>query len=525
MSKPQPSRRQLLKGAGAIAIGRLTGDRRDPASASASSTRQTRDEGQGAADDPPRRRPNVLFIIDDQHRFDVLGAAGDKMAHTPALDGLASRGLRFTDVYCQVPLCVPARQSLLTATYAHQHTTFGNVVQEYPEDQATLAGHLRKHGYQTAMIGKSHFNHHEFEVVYEKGTMARKFDRRHPQGVHPGSHAMKSQLDDFPMPLRSANPHYLPASKDAEQAVFRMEEEVVARSRTFLDERDSERPFFLWASLVSPHPPRFPPKQWLDQYRDADVPLPAALTQASYDALFSFHRALITSSGMSRISRDQLRNLVRAYYASVAWSDYNIGLLLAELEARGLTKDTLVVYTSDHGEALGEHGLMGKVTFFEGPQRVPLILSHPDLIGAASVSQRVVTHLDLMTSLPELLQIPAFDPAQGRSLMPLLKPSKTSSWEDVAIAELYLGEKNFEQVPGSHLSVMLRQRDLKYVEGIIGEAALFDLASDPHETRDLIKDVGRKGDLEEILDRVHEHKPEQFYARVTRVPQRLNKPK
>ena len=532
MSKQNPTRRQLLLGASALALGSQAHGSRvgleaRRAGAAGDGTEPAAERAPGG---PRPSRPNLLFLIDDQHRWDILGAAGDAHAHTPALDRLAGEGTRFSSVYCQVPLCVPARQCLITGTWAHEHTSFGNIVGDFPAGQKTFVAHLRAHGYQTAMIGKSHFNDADFERVEEKAQMFRQFARAHPGAVNPGKHAIDDERDPLPASLRSANPHYLEAASSQGEPVFFMEQEVVRRSAAFLDGLDPARPFFLWASFVDPHPPRFPPKRWLDLYREAELPLPKRLSQEAFEGLFEFQRALFESSGMSRVGEAELRGLVRAYYASVAWSDHNIGALLQELDRRGLAEDTLVVYTSDHGESLGEHGMIGKVNFFEGPERVPLVIRHSGRLAAGAHVERVVTHLDLMAGLPELLGVPAFEGARGRSLAPLLTPLQAGdeaaesgppaarpSWEDLAISELYLGDKNYEEIPGDQLSLMVRKDALKYVEGRPGEAALFDLDEDPAEERNLIADAAHKGALQELRDRAREHRPKSFFARVSRL--------
>ena len=214
-----------------------------------------------------------------------------------------------------------------------------------------------------------------------------------------------------------------------------------------------------------------------------------------------------------------MRALVRAYYASVAWSDHHMGQILALLDRHGLADETLVVYTSDHGESLGEHGQIGKQNFFEGPQRVPLVM-RGDGIEAGLQVERVVTHLDLVATLPQLVGLPQMQGSDGRSLLPLLEPEGDAQWEDVALAEMYLGGQNFEEIPGDHLSVMVREGSLKYCEGEPGEYALFDLAEDPGEERDLSRDAAYVGALAALRDRAAEHKPDRFFVRKFRPPGR-----
>ena len=487
---PYPTRRSVLKGAGALATLPALG-------------------WSGACGTTPRRRPNILFLITDQHRYDVAGFAGDRLAVTPALDGLAAAGATFTEAYCQSPLCVPARQSLVTGQRAFQHGTYGNVLQ-FPEDQRTIVRHLADEGYQTAMIGKAHVNTAGFAYVLNKGAMYGEFKRANPDARRPGEGLPEESSAPYTPAIWAANPLTM---GPGEGPVHYMEHDVVEHSKRWLADRDPERPFFLWASFVRPHPPRFPPEEWCARFRDVQIPNWGPAGEAEEREMFVFVRDMRRVLGLDRATAADVLGLVRSYYASVAFSDHCIGELLAALDALDLAGDTLVVYTSDHGEMLGQHGLFGKFTLYEGATRVPLILRWPGHVPAGRRVEHVVEHLDLVRTMLELVRVPVPSHVEGRSLAPLLAGAPDADWEDLAVSEMYNGRANFAEAPRDSIGLMLREGRFKFVAYGGAERALFDIAEDPEERRNLARDPTFAGRVEAMQGRLEAMIPERVFVR------------
>jgi len=483
-----PTRRDVLAGASALALGASVA---------------------GCAGGP-RRRPNVLFLISDQHRADLAGFAGDRHAHTPNLDRLARRGITLDRLYCHNPLCVPSRQSLITGQRSHEHGWFGNVA-GFPADLPTLARHWRRHGYRTAMIGKAHMATHDFDVVQEKSALYRAWKQTHPGAGHPGDHLVESpppELAHHTMWVLAANPRLDPPAANE----FQMEPAVVAEARRFLTDHDRASPFFLWASFVQPHPPRFPAPEWLERFRGVDVRHWGPTTAEDLAALPGFARDMRLSTGADRLTPEELHDLARAYHASVSWTDHWIGELLRAVEELYPDEETLVVYTSDHGEMLGDHGLIGKFTLYEPACRVPAIIRFPDGARAGERVERVAQHLDLLASLFALAGLPQPAGLSGAPLPELVGEQAGDGPPEEALCEMYFRRESHVTVPRAALATSLRIGRWKFVGNAPDEEALYDLDGDPEERHNLIADRGHAAHADDLRARVRELVPEEVYV-------------
>jgi choline-sulfatase len=271
-----------------------------------------------------------------------------------------------------------------------------------------------------------------------------------------------------------------------------MEEAVARETAAFLREAD-ERPFCAWASFVNPHPPLFPPDEFHDLFEGRAIPLRGDLATGG-EGLLPVHAERRVKQGLDQLGADELLGITRAYYASLAWTDHCVGRVLDELERAGRADDTLVIYTSDHGEMLGQHGLLKKLTFYEGAVRVPLVLRWPGVVRPGTLAP-VVQHVDLVPTLLELLGAGPYDgedPLPGRSLTPLLVAGEDPGREDLAIAEL---------AGGGELHWMLRDGRHKLAWYGQHGHALYDLREDPGETRDLSGDEEGARLVEELTAR------------------------
>ena len=361
-----PTRRQTLR-AGAAAS--LLGVAGLETSCLSPRTKDQADEQVGAVKNEQR---SVLVVLVDQHRFDHTGYAGHPLAWTPSLDRLASQSTRFEACYAAVPLCAPSRQSLVTGQPASIHGTFRNR-HAAVEGERTLFHDITAGGHVTGFFGKTHCNVEGFGRVQSQEDLLENRRRSEPDTVLAGTGRIVRDAPAAIPFLEPYNPRYQDAGRGA---VFHMEEAVTSATLAFLEGIPKGRPFFAIASYLAPHPPLFPPQEFLERFLEAPV-----VVDRSYRAQASeLPRDLRRRRKGQRIPRlrdEEADNIVRAYLASLAWTDWCVGRLLAGLEALGLDRDTVVVYTSDHGELLGQHGLFGKRAFYEGAARVPLLIRDP----------------------------------------------------------------------------------------------------------------------------------------------------
>ncbi len=425
------------------------------------------------------KRPNILFVMADQLAPQVLSAYGGTGVDTPHLDRLARDGVVFENAYCNFPLCAPARFSMLSGRLPSRIGAYDNAV-EFPASTPTIHHYLRSAGYRTCLAGKMHFVGPDQLHGYEE---------RVTTDVYPADflwspdwslddecwlewyHSMHAVLDAGPH-RRSVNIAY-----DDE-----VEFEAVRWLHEHADSNDG-RPFALTASFISPHDPYLAPPDWWDRYRDARVD-PPRVPDIPPDERDPHSRRhwFLTGRHLAAISEADVVRMRRAYYAVTSYVDAKVGRLLAALDEIGAADNTLVVFTSDHGDSLGERGLFFKMSFFEWSVRVPLIV-HAPFAFAPRRQAANVSHIDL---LPTLLDV-AYDgalpelaaPIDGASLMPL-SSGNDDDWSDLVCAEY-----TAEGVPAP--LVMVRKGPCKLISSPADPPLLFDLDADPDERRNLAR--------------------------------------
>jgi arylsulfatase A-like enzyme len=457
----------------------------------------------GAA--PPPRRPNILFIMTDQQREDCLGANGNSLIKTPNLDRLAAQSANFTHAFVASPVCVPSRISFFTGRYAHSHR---NRVNYTPLDRSEILvqARLKEAGYQTGVVGKLHY----FPPTPEEA-MRTGFD-------HVELHDAVQFTDRFSdyVKWRQANDpkkdiYYRAVAKNipAGQNPFRsaIDEAYTEtawtgqRGRYWLAElAKAPQPFFLHVSFWKPHSPFEVPAPWDAMYNDVHIPIPDRFTQEDLAKLPPPLQKLATrdKGGLLQIDPERLEWMYRSYYAAISQIDAEVGLLLKTLEETGQANNTIVVFSSDHGDQLLEHGIMGKNCFFEASVRVPFLLSWPGHIKPARHDDLIET-IDLLPTLFELIGLPEPTEFQGRSFAPLIadlgrpyEPHDAVFSENI-IPEVITGGPNdypFEKGKGvagiPHPDAkMVRTDRWKYCYYGDGDAELYDLKADPNERTNL----------------------------------------
>lgn len=419
------------------------------------------------------RPRNILFIISDEHRFDVLGHRGNPYVETPNIDRLAREGVRFDNHYCQHPLCVPSRMSLITSQYPYMHGTIENIV---PTKKNTLIAQLsRAGGLRTYLAGKSHMTTKEFDLVYDHGNLDLQLDQATLQQRAKAREQYKEYYNGaglLRMEINSMYRAYPLAEELFEEALF-------TKLASRILEQHSKQPFLLWLSFLRPHMPWTPPLRFYEKYKHISLPLPPTPSQELLERLPLLKREETLEKGISSLTQAEIANSLKAYYACVEFMDHCVGTALRLLESYDLVDQTIVVYTSDHGEMLGDHGTFFKRCLYEPSVRVPCIMRIPGHIPPGTVVRRVTQSIDIFPTLLDYLGIPGSGTEQGRSLRPLIESRSPAGWEDLAFAET----KGYSDGKRGY---MIRQDQWKYCYYPEDREELFDLENDPGEKTNLI---------------------------------------
>ena len=372
--------------------------------------------GAGAAAEA--KRPNVLFLIADDLN-NLLGCYGDSLAKTPNIDRLATRGVLFERAYCAFPLCGPSRNSLLTGLYPNSTGILANaqVFRQTIPSQVSMPQAFRLSGYFAARIGKLYHynvpnsigtNGHDDPGSWEMELNPAGVDRLEEEprifSLLPGSFGGTLSWYASPKPDRFHTDGLM-----ADDAVW-----VLERCA-----RRNDRPFFLALGFFRPHTPYVAPKDYFTLYPEKDMPVVQGVKEDQAD---------IPPAGLAsdkkeqaKLTDDLRRQSRQAYYASISFMDAQVGKVVDALDRLGLSGNTVIVFTSDHGYHMGEHGLWQKMSLFEESARVPLLLVAPGVSKIGGVATSPVSLVDLYPTLAELCGVKAPSNLQGQSLVPMLK--------------------------------------------------------------------------------------------------------
>ena len=426
-------------------------------------------------------QPNILLIMTDQHSPHFLGCAGEPIVRTPTLDRLAESGVRFTNAYCGHPLCVPSRMSFLTSRFPSDIRVWTNSC-HLRSDIATFVHYLVNAGYSTTLCGRMHFTGPDQRHGYE---------RRIIGDVDP-------KLEHIPLNTTGQTADGVRTAGPGRTAYTRYDEEVTqvcCRELEALDRQRPDKPFFMTVGYVLPHCPFICPKHLFDEYvSQIDVPqLPEGYLESLHPAvkLWREHRKI------DGLTDEEVRTARAAYYGLVTMMDGLIGQILSTLEGTRFARDTMVVYTTDHGEMAGEHRMWWKSSFYEGSACVPLLFSWPGQFAAGRTVDSVCSLLDVGPTLVDYGGGQPMPSARGDSLRQFLcGDGSTEGWRDTAFAEL---GRSMNDPPGR----MVRSGKFKLNHYHGYEAPqLFNIELDPREMRDLGGDPNFSEVREELLEMV-----------------------
>jgi len=444
-------------------------------------------------------RPNILFIMSDDHAAHAIGAYGGRLAKldpTPNLDRLAEEGIRLTNAFCTNSICTPARATLMTGQYSHTNgvTTLHGRVK--PEDQ-TLALRMKAAGYQTAMVGKWHLGE---EPAFDYYCVLPG------QGSYFNPIMRDSTRGDWPNNERRFAGYDCTHSSDA----------IVQTSLQWLKKRPKDKPFFLMHHFKSPHDNFENAERYDWLYQDVDIPEPESLWRVP-----NYGSEATKGTGTSVSGRNERRNMghhmfvdpqlkgeaytrtayqryLKKYLRTVRGVDDGIGRLVDYLNETGELDNTAILYTSDQGFMLGEHDYIDKRWMYDESLRVPFIVRYPARIKSGSVCDAIVNNVDFAPTLLELAGTAKTDDMQGRSVVPLLEGRVPAGWPKSTYYRYWMHMAHHDNP--AHYGVRTKDFKLIFFYGLKLDAPganapptqpgweLYDLRNDPHEMNNVYAD-------------------------------------
>jgi choline-sulfatase len=415
---------------------------------------------------------NLVFIMSDEHSRRVLGCYGHPMIRTPNLDALAERGVRFTDAYCNSPICVPSRASFATGRHVNNIRFWDNGI-PYEGSVPSWGHRLRAAGHTAVSIGKLHFRSADDDNGFTEEVM--------PLHVVDGIGDLTGMIRDD-MPPRQVSLLLAEEAGPGDSDYQRYDDAITAAAIDWLRDKAARqtKPWVLFVSLVCPHFPLISRSEYYSLYPEDDVPWPllyAPEERPTHPFFRKMNETIIYDRGFTEA---RVRRAIAAYFGMVTFLDHNIGRILMALGESRCARDTRVIYTSDHGDNLGNRGLWGKSNLFEDAAGVPLVMAGPD------IPQGQVCHepVSLVDGFPTILAGAGVPPHPDDAALPgrnLFEVARGRAAPRTVLSE-------YHAVGSPTGAFMIREGNFKYVHYVGMPPQLFDLAADPLEQRDLGQD-------------------------------------
>lgn len=437
-------------------------------------------------------KPDMIIVMTDQHAARVAGCYGDAIARTPNIDRLAREGVLFENTYCPSPLCLPSRMAFMTGRYPAQTGCLTNR-SVLPSDMPTFAHGLSLQGYRTCLAGRMHFVGPDQLHGFDERLVG-DINSRLPFGDYPNLGPAGVAFGLAPEPLAHSGPGITTL-----QAFDRT---VADAATAWLKERVEERragqervPFCLVVGLFLPHPPFVATPESYDAFRDLVPPPALPVPESPHPYMAEWVKCF----DLSGVTADATQRSRTAYYGMVAETDRLVGEVVSVVDGNAEISDSVVVYTSDHGDQLGERGLWGKSLMYDTSTRVPLIMRQRGLLPTNVRRAQNVSLIDIGATLLDLAGAEPPPDTDGRSLLGVAH-SSTAPWDNRIFSEFYGGMIGGD-VPAMPVR-MIRRDDWKLTWYGGHQPQLFDLSSDPDETRDLADEPGAAKARARLVDEV-----------------------
>ena len=455
---------------------------------------------------PADSRPNIVVIMADQHRADALGCYGNDIIRTPNIDRLAAEGARFGRAFCQGPLCMPARWSLLTGRYVRDHGVFENDW-DMTQDIPNLAQHLQQAGYYTSCIGKMHLFADETlvcgrpDMVSDPSVTARYravgFDEPHPGPETNGVMGLDCEYVDhlkerglfemygewfhlraYPKKTRDhlGLPMWFPESTPLPNDAY-LDTWTGQQVVDWIDNYDRDEPFFQWVGFPGPHEPHDAPSDYVDLYRRVEIPVSERIPPQVPESgpLHTLMRWLQTTAQWEGLTDDIVELLTRYYYANITAIDDQVGQIVEALERKGIL------------EMMGDHWMLWKMLFYEQSATVPLVIRPPAGMEARTVDG-IVEHVDVTATIEALTGIAPLPGNEGNSLIGHVDGSGTGPTRDVAHSENY----GFGMFATDRYKLVVFEDTQEPVQ-------LFDFQEDPDENWNVVADPSYADVIEQLM--------------------------
>jgi len=463
--------------------------------------------GACASPPPAARAPNVLFIYTDEHSAWTLGAYGGTHVETPHLDRIAREGAVFNNYFVNSAVCTPSRGCLLTGRYPHSHGAYTNNL-ELNRDEATTAHQFKSAGYETGMAGKWHLDGEpkpgwmtadramgfdDVQWMYNRGHWKRIVER--PEGWPDNHGNARFGNEDH----RAEAPDGRPDVDYAVDVPGEFFTDWITDKAIEFVERDWERPFFYFLSIPDPHSPFTVSEPYASMYDPADMPVPSTLYEEELpDWAERAREGALKRDGVERFDDPRREELLRErlahYFGMVKCIDDNIGRLLEALEQAGELDNTLIVFTSDHGNYLGEHGLYFKNQLYETAHRVAFLMRYPPAIPAGTVVDECVSSVDVQRTVCTLAGVEPSGREQGLDFSALARGEGDPEWPN----ESYIHHSSLERA-----GIFTPEWEFALIKD--AEGILFDRRSDPEQTTDLFEDPAHAEVRKALTDKVTAH--------------------
>lgn len=448
--------------------------------------------------------PNIVVIMSDDHAVNAVSAYGSILINTPNIDGLANEGMLFTNNFCTNSICGPSRSSILTGKYSHIHGTKTNYIRPN-NNQITYPELLKKRGYQTALVGKTHYG--------ENTDLIESLD------YYMISHGAQYH-----------SPYFIEKGKEKSAQKGYVTDVVTDKGLAWIDQLDKAKPFLLMLHHPAPHMPFQETEDLFLKYKNKRYPLPKSYNDSSKNKPNSPRPFNITMEGLMKFQERKLvwgehaweapqgikgkelrswiyQRLMRAYLACIESLDQNVGKVLEYLKESHLNENTIVIYTSDQGFSLGEHGWYDKRFMYEESIHAPLIVKYPGITDNGGESQAMTLNIDLPSTILDMVGIEIPDDMQGLSFWPIIKGDSVKNWRNSMYYHYYESREDSPLPVSKHYGIRTdRYKLIRFYNEKNSQWELFDLEKDPYELENIYFLDSNKDIIGELKESLKKHR-------------------